>query len=71
MQTRITPEKLAKVWGCGPELIRIGMQTGQLQIGQVIKVNKHNTYIIFFEKVREAMNVTREQLEEMLKEVER
>ena len=47
------------------------MQTGQLQIGQVIKVNKHNTYIIFFDKVREAMNVTREQLEEMLREVER
>ena len=68
---RIKPETLAKIWGCSPQSIRIGMQTVQLQIGQVIKVNKHNTYIIFFDKVREAMNVTREQLEEMLREVER
>ena len=68
---RIKPETLAKIWGCSPQSIRIGMQTGQLPIGQAIMVNKNYTYIVFFEKVREFMGVTREQLEEMLKEVER
>ena len=71
MQTRITPEKLARVWGCGPELIRVGMREGKLPIGQVIKHKRTNTYLIFIDRVCEFCGMTREQLMERLKEVEK
>ena len=71
MQTRITPEKLARVWGCGPELIRVGMREGKLPIGQVIKHKRTNTYLIFIDRVAAFMGISRDELMERVKEAER
>lgn len=70
MQTRITPEKLAKIWICGPELIRVGMRKGELPIGTVVKRKTKNTYLIFADKVAAYMGISRDELLERLKEVE-
>lgn len=71
MQTRITPEKLARVWGCGPELIRVGMREGKLPIGQVIKHKKTHTYLIFIDKCAAFMGISRDELIDRVKEAEK
>lgn len=70
MKVRITPEKLAKLWGCGSQTIRVGMQNGDLPIGKAVKNKNNYTYLIFAEKTAELMGITREELMERLQEVE-
>lgn len=71
MNTRITPEKLGRLWGVGAQTIRLGMQREELPIGKAIKVKSAYSYIIFHDKVASYMGVTRDELTQMLKEVER
>lgn len=43
---KIKPTDAAKVMGCSPQFIRIGLQQGKLHIGEAIKMSSMWTYNI-------------------------
>lgn len=57
MSKKITVNQVAKLLGCSPLSIRIGLQRGELPFGAAIKTSSKYTYIIYDKKLKEYINV--------------
>lgn len=53
MPKKITVNQVAKLLGCSPLSIRIGLQRGELPFGTAIKTSSKYTYIIYDKKLKE------------------
>ena len=56
-QNRISVAHAAKLLNASEQFIRIGMQTGQLEIGVVVKMSGQWTYVITKQKIEEATGI--------------
>lgn len=56
-QNRISVAHAAKLLNASEQFIRIGMQTGQLEIGVVVKMSGQWTYVITKQKFEEATGI--------------
>lgn len=54
---KITVNQVAKLLGCSPLSIRIGLQRNELPFGTAIKTSSKYTYIIYDKKLKEYINI--------------
>lgn len=63
---KITPVQAAKVMGCSPQFVRLGMQREQLDIGDAVKMSTIWTYNIIPAKLAARQGLTVEELEKLI-----
>lgn len=68
-EDRILPAEAAAIMGASPQFVRVGMQTGQLDIGSAVKMSSVWTYNIQRDRLAAHVgrNIDRE-LEDLRKE---
>ena len=67
---KIKPETVAKLFNCSAQAIRVGLQRKLFPIGEAVKINGSNyTYIILEDKLAAYMGITRETLQERIREL--
>lgn len=65
---KIKPTDAAKVMGCSPQFIRIGLQQGKLRIGEAIKMSSMWTYNISPALLAARQGITVSELEATIEE---
>lgn len=63
---KITPVQAAKVMGCSPQFVRLGMQRNQLDIGDAVKLSTMWTYNIVPAKLAARQGISIEELEKII-----
>ena len=56
-ENRISVEQAAKLLGASPQFVRIGMQTGQLNMGVAVKISGQWTYVVTKQKFEKTTGI--------------
>lgn len=66
---KISVEDAAAIMGCGQQFIRVGLQRGQLDIGDAVKMSGRWTYNISPAKLARRQGITVEELHRRIRHV--